>query len=240
MRASEILHSKHHRDFEYPNRPWKFYQEWNEAIFLHWEVKPDLLKPFLPKTAALDTVNGKAWVSLVAFDMNHIGMKHLPKLPHISDFHEINIRTYIECKGKPSVCFLSMEGSKRSSCTILKAISKFPYEPTKMKRTDFSYESQNTAANNSFELIYRLNNAPFQKDETDIWLTERYAVFQEHKNKLIEYDVHHVEWPLQSMIIKELKLDYPKFNHLINNQPIRKHYSEGVKVLTWDKRKHRL
>ncbi len=240
MRASKILNIKNHRNFEYPKRPWKFYQEWNKAVFLHWEVAPEILKLFLPKTVDLDILNGKAWVSLVAFDMNHIGMRRLPKLPHISDFHEINIRTYVHCNGKPSVYFLSMESSKRSSCNILKVISKFPYEHSKMKRTDFSYESQNKTANNSLELIYRLKNEPFLKDETDKWLTERYAAFQVHKNKLIEYDVHHVEWPIQPILIKELKLDYPKFNHLIDNQPHRTHYSGGVKVLTWDKRKYRL
>lgn len=240
MRATKILNIKNHRSFEYPKRPWKFYQEWNKAFFLHWEVAPELLIPLLPKSVTLDTFNGNAWISLVAFDMNHIGMRSLPRLPHISDFHEINIRTYIKCKGKPSVYFLSMEGSKRSSCAILKAISKFPYEYSKMKRTDFSYESQNATANNSFKLIYRLKSELVKKDETDVWLTERYAVFQEHKNKLIEYDVHHVEWTLQPILIKELKLDYPKLNHLINNQPDRTHYSEGVKVLTWDKRKHKL
>lgn len=240
MRASELLNNKNHRSFEYPKRSWKFYQEWNKAIFLHWKVKPEAVQQLLPQSVSLDTIDGNAWISLVAFDMNHIGVRSLPKMPHISDFHEINIRTYITCKGKPSVYFLSMEGSKRSSCKILKAISKFPYEPSKMRRTDFSYESTNAKAGNSFELIYRVKHGTFHKDETDKWLTERYAVFQEHHGKLIEYDVHHLEWPLQTIAIKELKIDYPKFKHFINNRPVRMHYSEGVKVLTWNKRKHRL
>lgn len=240
MRASEILNVTHHRDFDCPKRRWKFYQEWNKAIFLHWEHEPELIQPFLPQSFSLDTIDGKAWVSLVAFNMNHIGIRSLPKMPHISDFHEINIRTYIICKNKPSVYFLSMEGSKRSSCNILKDMSKFPYVHSKMKRTDFNYESKNALEQNKFEIVYRKQLKPFQKNKTDRWLTERYAVFQEYKNKLIEYDVHHVEWPLEQITIKDLKIDYPKFNHLINNQPDRIQYSEGVKVLTWDKRIYKL
>ncbi|MEO6346938.1 MAG: DUF2071 domain-containing protein [Aquaticitalea sp.] len=240
MRASEILNIKNHRSFEYPKRSWKFYQEWNKVIFLHWQSKPEMIQKFLPNCVTLDTIDGHAWISLVAFDINHIGVRSLPKLPHISDFHEINIRTYIQCKGKSSVYFLSMEGSKRSSCSVLKAISKFPYEPARMKRNDFSYESKNADANNSFEIIYRVKTQPFNKDETDRFLTERYAVFQEHKENLIEYDVHHLEWPIQSISIKELRVEYPKFNQLIYTQPDRMHYSEGVKVLTWNKRKHTL
>jgi uncharacterized protein YqjF (DUF2071 family) len=240
MKASDILNITYHRDFDIPKRSWKFYQEWNKAIFFHWEVEPEVVKPLLPNSVTLDMIDNKAWISLVAFDMNHIGVKNLPKIPHISDFHEINIRTYITCKDKPSVYFLSMEGSKRASCKMLKAFSKFPYVHSKMERNDFNYQSTNSNENNSFEVLYRTKMKSYQKNKTDRWLTERYAVFQEYKNSLIEYDVHHVEWPLEEIIIKDLKIDYPKFNHLITNKPDRMHYSEGVKVLTWDKRKHTL
>lgn len=237
MKAKSILEQTKHRPFEVPKRSWKFYQEWNDAIFLHWQVEPEAIKPLLPKGIELDTIHGKTWVSLVAFNMNHIGIRSLPKLPHISDFHEINIRIYTVCNGKPSVYFLNMEGSKRSSCKILKSISKFPYQYSKMKRTVFSYESKNKKTTDSFYMEYRLGNEPIIKDETDIWLTERYAVFQDFKKHIIEYDVHHVAWPMQTITLKKLELDYPKFNHIINNKPDKVHYSKGVQVLTWDKKK---
>ena len=240
MKSSEILKQTLHRQFEYPKHSWKFYQEWNEAIFLHWEVDQVLIKPLLPKNIELDSINGKTWVSLVAFNMNNIGVKSLPKVPHISDFYEINIRVYVIYNGKPSVYFLSMEGSKRSSCKVLKALSKFPYRYSKMKRDDSNYKSNNTKFNDSFHIKYKLDNFPIKKDKTDLWLTERYAVFQDHKKHIIEYDVHHVEWPIQNINIENLKIDYPRFNHIINNKPDRVHYSKGVQVLTWDKRKHKL
>jgi hypothetical protein len=238
MKAKNILKQTRHRTFEIPSRSWKYYQEWNEAIFLHWEIEPETIKPFLPKGLELDIINGKTWVSLVAFNMNHIGIRSLPRLPHISDFHEINIRTYVVCNGKSSVYFLNMEGSKRSSCKVLKTISKFPYQYSKMKRTDYSFESKNKLNTDSMYMEYRVKNEPIIKEDLDVWLTERYAVFQDYKNNIIEYDVHHVEWPIQSITIKKLELDYPKFNHLINNKPDKVHYSKGVQVLTWNKKKY--
>ena len=237
MKAKEILKHTKHRTFNYPTRSWKFYQEWNDALFLHWEVDCDLIKPLLPKGLELDVLNGKTWVSLVAFNMNNIGIRSLPKLPHISDFHEINIRVYIICNNKPSVYFLNMEGSKRSSCKVLKTLSKFPYRHSKMKRTPFSYASSNKKKNDWFYTEYRLENNPVIKDETDNWLTERYATFQDYKNEIIEYDVHHVAWPMQAIKIKKLEINYPRFAHLINNHPDKVHYSKGVQVLTWDKKK---
>ena len=239
MKASDILKYSKHRPFNYPDRSWKYYQEWNKALFLHWQVKPDSVKEWLPNGLELDTIDGSTWVSLVAFDMNNIGVRSLPKLPHISDFHEINIRIYTKYRGKPSVYFLSIEGGKKSSCKVLKTLSKFPYRYSEMKRTDYSYESKNEDSDDTFFAEYRLGNQ-IHKDETDLWLTERYAVFQDYKSNIIEYDVHHLEWPMQSLLIKKLKLNYPKFNHIINNQPNKVHYSRGVQVLTWDKKKHKL
>ncbi|MDD7884790.1 YqjF family protein [Flavivirga sp. 57AJ16] len=237
MNATEILKEKDHRPFEYPKRKWTFYQEWNKAVFLHWEVPPNLITPLLPKGVKLDVLNEKTWVSLVAFNMNNIGVRNVPKTPYISDFHEINIRIYITCNGKPSVYFLNMEGSKRSSCKVLKAISKFPYQHSKMSRGNTFYTSKNKIFHDTFNIEYNIENTPVKKDKTDLWLTERYAVFQNYKNHMIEYDVHHIEWPMQSIMVNKLDLNYPRFNHLINNHPDKIHYSSGVQVLTWDKRK---
>ena len=237
MKAKKILKEINHRPFDYPKRSWKYYQEWNKAIFLHWEVDLKWIKPLIPKGLELDIINGKTWISLVAFDMNHIDVRSFPKIPHISDFQEINIRVYVIYNNKPAVYFLSMEGSKRCSCKVLKVLSKFPYQYSKMSRNTFKYQSENNELNDTFYLEYELENAPVKKDKTDLWLTERYAVFQDYKNHIIEYDVHHLEWPMQLISIKNLKLQYHRFSHLINNNPNKIHYSSGVQVLTWDKRK---
>ena len=240
MKSFEILKYKSHRQFNYPEHPWKYYQEWNNTIFLNWEVTSELIRPYLPIGLVLDEINGKTWVSLVAFNMNNIGIRSLPKVPHISDFHEINIRVYVIFNGKPGVYFLSMEGSKRASCKVLKSLSKFPYRYSKMNRSEFVFQSQNIIFNDRLKIDYELENNPVFKDKTDVWLTERYAVFQDYKNQLIEYDVHHLEWPIQKIRIKSLDLNYPRFSFLINNQPDKLHYSKGVQVLTWDKKKFEL
>ena len=240
MKPKAILEHIEHRPFQLASRPWKFYQEWNKVIFLHWEVNPELIRPLIPQGLDLDIINDKTWISLVAFDMNNIGIRNFYKAPYISDFHEINIRVYTICNGKPNVHFLSIEASKRSSCKILKTLSKLPYQHSEMNRTLHSYESKNEKSNNTFFIEYKLEDSPINKDKTDLWLTERYALVQEQRNKIIEYDVHHLEWPMQAISIEKLKLNYPKFNELIGRNPDRVHYSKGVQVLTWDKKKHLL
>lgn len=39
MNIHDILHTTKHRPWEIPRHSWKFYQEWNNAIFLHLEYR---------------------------------------------------------------------------------------------------------------------------------------------------------------------------------------------------------
>lgn len=39
MTIREILNTTEHRPWKIPIGSWKFYQEWNNAIFLHWQVE---------------------------------------------------------------------------------------------------------------------------------------------------------------------------------------------------------
>ena len=238
MKTRELLKYTNHRPFNYPEKPWTVYQEWNKAIFLHWEVDAEVIQGMLPKALTVDTINGKAWVSVVAFDMNNVKLRYFPKPPYISDFQEINIRTYVVCNGKPSVYFFSMEAHKKLSCVVLEQLSKFPYRYSKMSRTATQFQSKNTDLNEAFKIEYTLDDTPIVKDDTDKWLTERYAVFQDYKDSIMEYDVHHLEWPMQNIICTSIVVDYPRFTFL-NNTPNKIHYSSGVQVLTWDKKEHK-
>ena len=67
------------------------------------------------------------------------------------------------------------------------------------------------------------------------WLTERYALFQDTDKSINEFEIHHLEWPIN---LSKLKLNYPRFKKLISEQPIKIHYSKGVKVLAWEKIKN--
>ena len=96
MTIKEILNSTAHRPWEIPKESWKYYQEWNRAIFLHWEVELSELQKWVPKELEIDLFEGKAWVSVVAFTMEKIRPKNLPPFSLISNFEEINIRTYVK------------------------------------------------------------------------------------------------------------------------------------------------
>ncbi|WP_262714041.1 DUF2071 domain-containing protein [Phaeocystidibacter marisrubri] len=112
MKPKDILAVTSHRDQHLPLGKWKYYQEWNRALFLHWKVGYDELRSWVPSNLQIDTMDGQAWVSVVAFTMEKIRPAHLPPFSPISNFHEINIRTYVSYKGTPGVYFLSIEGGE--------------------------------------------------------------------------------------------------------------------------------
>ena len=237
MTVQEIENNVKHRPWEIPKGKWKFYQEWNRVIFLHWKVNTEDLKTFVPKELEIDTIKGNAWVSLVAFTMEKISLKNLFPFPPISNFDEINIRTYVKSNNKTGVYFLSIEGGKRLSCQIAKGISELPYRYSKINRTSNKYESVNQKYQDKLNLEFKIGQLNSEKSKLENWLTERYALFQDSGDYINEFEIHHQEWQLYNLEIKNLSLDYPRFGKLINMNPDKIGYSNGVQVIAWDKLK---
>ncbi len=236
MTIKKVLDTTAHRPWALPTETWKYYQEWNRAIFLHWQVDHDELIPFVPKKLQIDLFDDKPWVSLVAFTMEGTRLKNLPTFPPISNFHEINIRTYVTQNNKAGVYFLSIEGGTKISCQIASRLSGLPYRYSPMDRKGNHYQSFNIKYSDSFKMEYEVGKELNQKTEQDIWLTERYALFQDNKELIYEYEIHHLEWPIYTIDLKGLKVEYPRFDKLLHNRPDQMHYSNGVRVMAWDKK----
>lgn len=233
-----ILSDISHRPFELPNGEWQYYQEWNKALFLHWVIPYEILQKCVPENLNLDNFEGKYYVSLVAFTMEKIRPKFLPSLSFISDFDEINLRTYIEMDNKKGVYFLNIEAEKLLSTFIAKVLSGLPYEKSNINRTANAYLSKNIPKGfyleTEFEIKHELNN----KTELDKWLTERYCLYLDKNKEIYRYDIHHKEWKLKNVEIKELNLSYIIGDlNLTEIQPNLSHYSDGVKVIAWKQEK---
>lgn len=239
MTINEILNQTEHRPWKIPNKNWRFYQEWNRTIFLNWEVDLDELKKLVPEEIEIDLFEGKPWVSLVAFTMEKIRPKYLPYFPPVSNFDEINIRTYVKFKNKKGVYFLSIEGGKLLSCKVSKLISELPYRFSKTKRNLHQYSSSNLEFKDELNIEFSIGKKMEAKSKLDHWLTERYALFQDTKTSVNAFEIHHLEWEIKELQIEKLKVSYPRFGKLINGKPDKIQYSDGVKVLAWGKKKNK-
>ncbi len=234
----DILSDISHRPFEIPNGQWQYYQEWNKVLFFHWIIPFDILRKCVPENLNIDTFDGKCYVSLVAFTMEKIRPKFLPAVGLISNFNEINLRTYIDNDNKKGVYFLNIEAAKTLSTFIAKAISGLPYEKSNINRTEKTYCSENIKKGFNLEAEFEITNELQHKTELDKWLTERYCLYLDIDNELYRYDIHHREWELKNIDIKKLKLNYKIGDlNLTDKQPDLSHYSSGVKVIAWKRQK---
>jgi len=235
MNIKEILNATEHRPWPISKSSWAYYQEWNQAIFLHWEVDYDTLRELVPASLEIDLIDGKPWISLVAFTMENIRPKFLPPFSPISTFDEINIRTYVKSSGKAGVHFLSIEASNKLSCFVAKAMSELPYRFSKMSRAGSMFTSSNSSFGDRFAINFELGKEQEEKTALDKWLTERYALYQDGKGGINKFEIHHIPWPIQDIKIDTLEYDYSRFKNLFSGSPLKVHYSEGVQVIAWGK-----
>lgn len=232
-----LLQHTQHRPFPLPKGEWMYYQEWNDALFLHWEVPYSALRKLVPAEFTIDTFKGKAYISLVAFTMQKIRLRYLPAVKAISDFDEINIRTYVTHQNKPGVYFLNIEAGKLLSAKVAKVISGLPYEKSTMFRKPGTYLSTHPAKNFIFESTYKIGNIKSPKTTLDHWLTERYCLYLQQKNQAYRYDIHHLEWEIKTIHFDYLKVNYQIEEIQLTAKPDCCHYSKGVQVLAWPREK---
>lgn len=111
-------------------------QEWAHLLFLHWRWAPEAVQRTLPAGLTVDTWEGKAWVGLVPFFMRRVRPAGLCAVPGISDFLELNVRTYVhDERGRPGVWFYSLDCNQWLAVKIARMFFHLPYEHAEMNAT---------------------------------------------------------------------------------------------------------
>jgi uncharacterized protein YqjF (DUF2071 family) len=234
----KILSAIDHRPWGLPSTKWAYYQEWNRALFLHWKVPAQQLRQLVPPQLDLDVYNGETLVSLVAFTMEQTRPKRLPAIGFISNFDEVNLRTYVRIGNKQGVYFLSIEAGKWLSAFTARKLSGLPYESASiLRRKDAGhrYTSSNKKRGSRLDAFFMVGNQVNKKSDLDIFLTEKYCVYTEKANKVFCYDVHHKPWDLYQVEKIDLEVNYRIGEIALLGKPDLVHFSDGVKVIAWDK-----
>lgn len=191
----------------------------------------------MPGKLKIDTFDGDAWVSIVAFTMESIRPNRVPPWSSVSNFHEINVRTYVTKEGKQGVYFLNIEAEKQLAAWLAKKLSGLPYEKATIIRTwsdsEQTYKSNNKYKGFYLDTTFSINKTLEVKSDLDKWLTERYCLYLDKDNKIFRYETHHAEWKLNHVDVHILKTYYKVGNIYLDRKPDLLHYSEGVKVVSW-------
>ena len=109
------------------------YQSWKELLFLHWRIDPAVIQATLPPGLTVDTFEGDAYLGIVPFCMCNIRPRFLPVVPGISNFLEMNVRTYVhDEEGRPGVWFYSLDANQKLAVRVARKFFNLPYFDAKM------------------------------------------------------------------------------------------------------------
>lgn len=104
-------------------------QRWAQLLFLHWAWDPAAIQRTLPPGLVVDLRDGRAWLGLVPFFMQRVRPRGCPALPWISNFLEVNVRTYVhDAQGRPGVWFYSLDCDRWPAVEVARALFHLPYE----------------------------------------------------------------------------------------------------------------
>ena len=222
-------------------------QRWNDLLFAHWPIPPQVMQAKIPPGLELDTFDGSAWLGVVPFWMNQIDGRtigsHALRLPLLGSFAELNLRTYVRSPrtGKRGVLFFALECENPFTVLGARTLFQLPYFPAKMRHAEdasgFTYSSrrQLTSRFVRVEATYRPSGAVVaEPDELARFLTERYCLFTTFAGRVFRGDIHHLPWPLQAAEAEFCVNELPAA-HGFELPPIAPvlHFSRQLEVYIW-------
>ena len=102
-------------------------QRWADLVYLHWRYDPAVVQALLPDGLEVDVADGSAWVGLIPFRMEGLGLPHLAPLPLVGTFPEVNVRTYVIRNGRRAVWFFSLDVDRLLPVAAARAGFHLPY-----------------------------------------------------------------------------------------------------------------
>ena len=179
---------------------------WAELAYFHWPYEPRVVQQRLPAGLTVDTFDGRAWVGLIPFEMRDVQLGPTRPVPWLGSFIEINVRTYVvDPLGRRAVWFSSLDVPRAPIVAVARSLFALPYcwaEATHVRDGDrHRYRmrrrwprSAGTAADMSFTVGDAIPDA--EVSDLDHFLTARWALITQRRNRLLYGRVSHPRWPL--------------------------------------------
>jgi uncharacterized protein YqjF (DUF2071 family) len=204
LSVPSVMSEVSHRPWPLPETPWLMFMRWHDLLFLHWPVRPELIRPLIPKEIGLDTFDGWCWIGIVPFRMSGVRPRYFPLS---FAFPELNVRTYVKTPARSGVWFFSLDATNWLAVRAARWLGLPYYDAqitVELKGDAVDYRSArihgDTAAA-QFDGSYKPTGSVYRAlpGELDHWLTERYCLYAAKESKRVVYgEIHHPQWQLQS------------------------------------------
>jgi uncharacterized protein YqjF (DUF2071 family) len=199
-----ILNETAHRPWRMPDAPWVMTQTWHDLLFVHWRLDAAQLRSKVPAAFELDLFDGDAWLGIVPFHMTNVAPRGVPPVPRVSEFPELNVRTYVRVGDRPGVYFFSLDAGNALAVRAARMLLNLPYYRASMTVTAsgdrVEYRSRRDTETAEFSAMYQPIAGAFvaAPGTLEYFLTERYCLYHlNHRGTPYRLEIHHPPWPLQ-------------------------------------------
>jgi len=207
-------------------------QLWRDVLFLHWRVPIESLRTNLPPDLEIDTFGGDAWLSAVLFRLK-VRPCGLPFLPLLSTLVEVNLRTYVTCRGVPGIYFLSIHADNRPAAAVAKLFTPLPYRHAKLAYRCEVDAGQFDSAMLKASFHTETGEAATEVGSLDEFLLERYRLYAPNRRgALLQAEVRHPRWRTQrvEVSLERCRLG-EEFGLELSRAPDESYFSAGVPAL---------
>lgn len=221
--------------------------EWNDLIFINYEIHPQFLEKYVPKGTEIDLWNGKCYISLIGFMFEEVKIMGL-KVPFHINFEEVNLRFYVkrcdEGVWKRGVVFIKEIVPKHAITFVANTLYNEQYQtlPMRHKRTSdddsllFKYEWKKNLFWNSISVETQKELSPITENSEAEFISEHYYGYTvSPSKKTVEYEVTHPKW--QQYIVRnfDINVDFEtvygkEFAFLQNLKPASCFVAKGSKI----------
>ncbi|MGH7826304.1 MAG: YqjF family protein [Candidatus Binatia bacterium] len=192
------------------------FQKWRDLLFLHWAYDVTAIQRTLPAGLYVDTFHGKAYLGIVPFFIRDVRPRFFPTFPGVSDFLELNFRTYVyDDRGIPGIWFYSLDANQWLAVQAARILFHLPYyyaamqAETNSERKAIRYSSHRHGSPRRLEtgFVYRSlsNRRQAEIGTLGFFLIERYVLFAytEKNRRLYSGRVWHLPYPLEDADVGE-------------------------------------
>lgn len=222
--------------------------EWRNLFLATYTVPPALLKPLLPSGLDLDTRDGNAFVSLVAFQFVDTRVLGIP-WPAYRNFPELNLRFYVRHGGERGVVFVREIVAPRLVAWVARTIYNEPYRVAPL--TSHCHED---GASRTME--YRLKWAgceqllrvagckptylPEQDSDEHFFKEHRWGYGRTRRGQSLRYEVVHPPWRVFPVQSYRIDLDWagvygPQWKFLNKAMPMSTVFADGSAIAVYPK-----
>lgn len=222
--------------------------QWKRLGLVTYTVDPERLAPWLHPELELDTIDGHAFVSLVAFDFLDTRVLGVP-WPGYRNFPEINLRFYVRHGEDRGVVFIREYVPKRLIAWLARGLYNEPYRAAPMRSAwtehDSGFELTHTLQQGgtthtlTMKLGQQVSTPP--TDSTAHFFKEHSWGFgQSRRNTLSRYEVWHPVWETRPVEAVQMDWDFgavygPEWADLNDATPYHTAFALGSAIRVYPK-----